>query len=399
LSIDNLKETKPMAAYFVDQVAAIATHLDDNGFLRVKGRIARIGVQKYIKGSKVVRVLRDTTEVVKSAKDFSHTPITLDHPVERVISTETSHLIKGYSGNIAYTNGWLEGDIIITHQDAIDAAATTHNQLSAGYYADIIEESGIWVDSLGVMGSVGAAYDYDCVQKEIKSNHIALVAKARAGDQAKLQLDSEDAFISDVDNYNNKQLVFFDKMDKPDKQDNMAIDAKQLAKVVKASVSDAIASEKEQEEKQAEAQRTQTKIADLEGRLAALQVENDSLKAEVNSLKTNNQPTMDAAQIAAEVEARLNLWEQTKSVIGDVDYTLDTTGIKKAYLVKKAPAFAKDIDAKAVAFIDGMFEVLVASPNTQTQEQIIDSQSAKTETETKLTVADAFNQRFARGTK
>lgn len=163
--------------------------IDPNGILRGMAKIARVGVQEYIIDGQLKKVLRPVDEVMQSADGFSNQVATLNHPADGVMvnSENAKDLQVGFSGDVSYSDGWLEGLITLTVDEAVNAARTTHKQFSNGYWADLVEESGVWKDELGVQGDVEVEYDYDLIQTNIRGNHIALVIAARAGDKATFQ--------------------------------------------------------------------------------------------------------------------------------------------------------------------------------------------------------------------
>ena len=163
--------------------------VDDNGYIRTEGIIARIGVQEYQQNGETIREFRPPEEVKKSAESFQRQPITLNHPPMLVNAENAANYSKGLSGEVDYENGLLEAELTITHKDAVEAATTSHKQLSNGYLCEVEDSSGTWTDEEGLVGEKGKQYQYDRIQKNIKGNHIALVKRARAGDVASLKLD------------------------------------------------------------------------------------------------------------------------------------------------------------------------------------------------------------------
>ena len=157
------------------------------GILRCRGTIARIGVQDYrdVDGS-IRREFRPPDEVEKSAKSFETQPITLDHPPEMVNASNSRQYMRGLSGVVQFDGALLSTELTVTDEEAVEAAQTTHRQLSNGYDCDIDYTPGVWENQ-----------PYDCIQRNIRGNHIALVERARAGDVAKLHLDSANDFRQD----------------------------------------------------------------------------------------------------------------------------------------------------------------------------------------------------------
>jgi len=171
-----------------DFVQVSAPRIDSKtGILRCRGTIARTGVQDYRNSDGTVRrELRPADEVEKSAKSFEAQPITLEHPPEMVNARNSRNYMRGLTGTVAFDGALLTTELTVTDQEAVDSAQTTHKQLSNGYECDIDETPGTW-----------EGQRYDCIQRNIRGNHVALVKQARAGEMAKLHLDSSDSLPSD----------------------------------------------------------------------------------------------------------------------------------------------------------------------------------------------------------
>jgi len=159
------------------------------GFLRIPGFITRTGVFSYRDGEgNVRRELRHPEDVFlpDSLETLKQTPVTLEHPPEMVTPTNVSKYMKGYVGErLDVVQDKIEGDLTISHQDAIDAVEKKGiKELSAGYLADLEPEVGHFN---------GAPYNFR--QKNIRYNHVALVDRGRAGPEVRLRLDSADAVM------------------------------------------------------------------------------------------------------------------------------------------------------------------------------------------------------------
>ena len=73
----------------------------------------------------------------------------------------------------------VRAEIVIHDTDSMKSAGL--KELSLGYNLDLDETPGVW-----------NGQRYDAVQKNIRINHLALVREARAGEQARLNLDGRD---------------------------------------------------------------------------------------------------------------------------------------------------------------------------------------------------------------
>lgn len=160
----------------------------DQGYLRVPGRVARTGLQKYTAGelqltdrkpTEIVNVYRPPEEVFsdESLKSYEDVDVTDGHPDSMVDARSFKDVAVGHTTDAAYADGdYVVADMIIKDQNAIDAVQKGKASLSAGYEAEYHHEPGTTQD--------GESYEF--VQRNIRINHVALVDQARAGREARL---------------------------------------------------------------------------------------------------------------------------------------------------------------------------------------------------------------------
>lgn len=173
---------------FVDRANVGDVKEIEGGYLVATTRVARTGVQLYLARElgdiainagfapdDVVRVYRHPDEVFHkdSLATITRVPVTVDHPSEGVTAENWAQLAVGEVGD-AYTTDkeWIVVNPMIKDSAAIQAARTTHKEISMGYGAAIVKAR----DGL----------DADFEQKNIRYNHLALVPKGRAGDMARI---------------------------------------------------------------------------------------------------------------------------------------------------------------------------------------------------------------------
>jgi hypothetical protein len=156
------------------------------GYRRVDGRIARIGVQEYRDGSGGMRrELRLPEEVfdAESLASFNLLPVTNQHPPMLLNADNARQYAVGALGDIRIDeNEWIVGTLLIHDKEAIAAVEGGRSQLSNGYSCELDESPGEW-----------NGQHYDSIQRKIRGNHCALVDAARAGPKARLRLDASDA--------------------------------------------------------------------------------------------------------------------------------------------------------------------------------------------------------------
>ena len=163
------------------------SEVTDEGYLKVWCKAARVGTQLYTRGDGTqVREYRPEDEVSDpdSLASFGMKAVTLNHPKVLLDSKTTKLHQVGHAGShVRFSDGFVEVALVITDQDAIDAVQRGDAQeVSAGYRVDYDPTPGVTPNG----------ESYDGIQRNIKVNHIALVARGRAGREARLLLDSCD---------------------------------------------------------------------------------------------------------------------------------------------------------------------------------------------------------------
>jgi hypothetical protein len=161
----------------------------DEGYIRAHAVVTRTGVFKYQNpDGSIRRELRHPDDVwtADSISSMEMIPVTNGHPAERLVTAENAkRLAIGYTGETIKKNGaFVLANMVITDQEGVDAVMQ-HNrkELSLGYTVDVEEEDGEFEGE-----------PYDARQRNIRYNHLAIVDKARAGNEARIALDSQDAF-------------------------------------------------------------------------------------------------------------------------------------------------------------------------------------------------------------
>lgn len=151
-----------------------------DGYLVAQAHIAKVGVQTYLgnevgrPGAGIVRVYRPAAEVFDRASltSFAHKPITVGHPPEGVTADNWKRRAVGYVGGEVLRDGdRIAVPLLFTDSAAIRQLESGVQELSGGYGCDLDWTPGVTAD--------GEAYD--AVQRQIRINHVALVAQGRAG--------------------------------------------------------------------------------------------------------------------------------------------------------------------------------------------------------------------------
>ncbi|WP_432320601.1 DUF2213 domain-containing protein [Yersinia enterocolitica] len=161
------------------------------GYLKVPGRVARVGVQQYLASElglkdrspgQIVNVYRPPTEVFDpvSLASYDNKDVTIDHPDDLVNAQTFKQVTAGHAISPGRQDvddpDYVVVDLLIKDQYAIDAINQNKEELSAGYTSEYRYAPGI--------APCGTAYEF--IQCTITINHIALCDQARAGHLARL---------------------------------------------------------------------------------------------------------------------------------------------------------------------------------------------------------------------
>lgn len=166
-----------------DSLPMPRAYFTPEGFLRDKPILTSCGIFEYTNpDGSIRRELRLPEDVFspESLRSFVGKPIVITHDAGLI---DKDNVAENQIGTIL-SEGERSGDdvrasIIIHDTDAMKSAGL--KELSLGYNLDLDETPGVW-----------NGQHFDAVQKNIRVNHLALVREARAGEQARLNLDGRD---------------------------------------------------------------------------------------------------------------------------------------------------------------------------------------------------------------
>ena len=158
----------------------------DEGFLIDKPKVTCIGVFIYTNPDGSIRKELRLPEHIfdkDSLATYKGKPIIVTHGAGRVDKDNVDDKETMTVGTML-SEGWRDGDdvrveIVIHNTDMVKRSKL--RELSLGYDLDLIEEPGVW-----------EGQEYDAIQTNITVNHLALVKDARAGNQARLNIDNKD---------------------------------------------------------------------------------------------------------------------------------------------------------------------------------------------------------------
>lgn len=160
-----------------------ATYFTDEGYLVDHPILTSCGIFEYHeKDGSVRRELRLPENVFeeKSLKSYKGKPIIITHDAGVIDSKNVGEEIIGTILSDGYKDGEdVRAQIIIHDTDTMKNSGL--RELSLGYNLDLVEQPGEWNGE-----------KYDAIQTNIMINHLALVSSARAGEQARLNIDGSD---------------------------------------------------------------------------------------------------------------------------------------------------------------------------------------------------------------
>lgn len=179
-----------------DAVQIAKARVDDDGFLHDTPVLTKTGVFVYRNpDGSTRREYRPPDEVFNadSLASYRGKPITIRHPTAGEVTPKT---VRGLSVGTIMSEGRKDGDNVVGDIVIQDPSAIgNYRELSLGYRLDVEYNP-------GVVPSTGEPYDY--IQRNIKINHLAVVPAARAGRDARLNLDGDE--ISEYESEGKKRM-------------------------------------------------------------------------------------------------------------------------------------------------------------------------------------------------
>lgn len=324
-----------------------------NGSLRVPVTITRTGVFQYTDSlGNTINELRHPDQVFK--KDSVNTArsiiVTDNHPPVMVTPKNANLYQKGLLDPVINQRGqYLDTYMTITDEDLIKLVKNGKREVSLGYYADTIAQSGVW-----------NGQKYDSIQKNIIYNHLSVVDKGRAGANVKIRMDSDSEEI--------EVLKFQNILEEKGEIHNMAkirIDSVEyeipdsVAHVVDGKIKDlstkldSLVSEKTGLD-QAKATLSSEKEA-LKGKYDALEVEYNTLKTKLDGY--SKKEVIEQAKDFLPKETKFD--------------NMDVRQIKEAAIKAKNANF--DTAGKSDEYVNAVFDSLLAFKPTQKRELKQDS--------------------------
>ena len=306
------------------------------GYLRGEAIVTRTGVFRYLNADGTERMeLRHPDDVFEEAslKSLYSIPITIDHPANLVTAETAAELSVGMTGSTHRVDREnIYTPLTITHKPGIDAVDAGKKELSLGYSLDLVPDTGSY-----------NGIEYTHRQKNIRYNHLAIVARGRAGAQARLNLDG--AAIQTPKNTGvNMQKV---------NVDGIQYDAApEVAKALERAAERADKAEKENE--------------DAKKSYDAMKKEYDTAKAKADELKAELEKMKEDRGDAAISEAakkRVALLTTASAVVA-MDSLVDKTDREIMESVITARHDGLDLSGKSDDYVAARFDAVVESVKT-----------------------------------
>jgi len=339
----------------------------DEGYLKVRARIARTGIQSYTDASGGIRLeYRPETEVAsqEALDSFREKCLTREHPPELLNAENTKTYAVGFtSADVSYSDGFVESTLTVTDKATIDEIIKGDvREVSCGYKVDYVDQPGITPDG----------QHYDGYQKNIRGNHVAIVKRARGGPQVRLLLDSADAAVTDLllsqGDIMSANIVF----------DGVSFEADPaLAAAIVAEREDAKASYADMKRKYDEMMSKASKMKEemdamekeMKGKMDAAEGRADALEQELNETRTE----LEAAKqvnVDSLVEERLALVNKART---SLDAEFDFVGKSSREIMEaaiKAVRGDSDLSERSDDYVQAMFDTLseVARKDSSTED-------------------------------
>lgn len=314
------------------------------GFIRVDGRLTRVGVLDYLRADGTIqRELRSPEEIFKadSLESLEGAPVTDMHPSAMVDSNNAQALGRGFVRSVRRDGNFVAAELVIQAADLIAKIdAGERAEISCGYSCEYLPTPGVW-----------EGQRYDGIQTNVVYNHTAVGPAnwGRAGSEVALRLDSADTdapvlvsrFDADEITADTGKDNHPPKSDKVTQQMTLKINGVEITKLDAAEVKLV----------QDELDAAMKLASDAEAKLGTLQAAAGASAVELASLKAR----CDAAEAKVAKVERGELETQVKPVLG-AEFKCDGKSdleIKSAVVTKMLPGLR--LDGADAAFVQGAY--------------------------------------------
>lgn len=316
------------------------TALTEDGKIRARCCITNVGVFTYRNSDGTLRrELRCPEEVFKqdSVDSLNGVPVTNLHHGMVDASNEGSLKVGRLDSDVTSDAYHLYATVNVEDEESVKEVVNGAKRgLSAGYRCRLDWTSGTW---MGV--------HYDCIQRDIRYNHVALVPKGRAGDDAVIHMDGADDCVCVGIETKTEEPTMEKRTIRMDGAD-VEVDATVAAFIEKQ---DAAIKDKEGE------------IARLNEDMASVKAEKDKIEAERDSLKSERDSFKEHADsmerdfpelVNKAVKSRLALVAKVQAVGVEVKEDMGDAEILGATIAKAYPD--RNLEGKSKDYIESCFD-------------------------------------------
>ena len=340
-----------------DKIKLAKASITADGFIKGEAVVTRPGIFNYLTSDgKISRRFRPPEEVAKQSHldSMKMMPITGGHPKERWVNVSNARQNSvGQTGeNVKVIDQYPVVPISIIDQQAVnDVKSGEITELSLGYTTELDHTPGTFNGET-----------YDCVQRNMRCNHLALVKHGRAnvdnsGEFAQINLcDENDAVLNeavdDIDvNFDNKQKRGNKNMLKVTLDGGLQYEA--APEVVNALNK----SKTTIDEKQKQLDDASVAYRSIKSDLDTLQGKHDVLADELKKSKAVN----DGIDVKGLAKARLKIVDQARAILDEATQkTIDDMSdmdIKKAVIKSQLKDVA--LDDKSDDYINACFDTCI----------------------------------------
>lgn len=324
------------------------------GFAKATVAVTSIGVFTYRNPDGTTRrELRLPEDVFKqdSMDTLALKPMTLLHPTkdqtpDSLLTPETVQALSCGSVGVPFADSYrVFTEIMVTRADAIESVLTGQTLgLSCGYTCDIEWTSGNWLGQ-----------DYDCIQRNIRYNHVALVPRPRAGDDSTIRLDAAGAPGPVPSEYLTTE--------KEPNMDYKKVNLDGVEYQAEAQVITALTKAQEQVATlNSQVDQLRTDAADSAKKVSTLEGERDSLKERLDAAEKEM-----PGKIAKAVQAQIDLMDKARAAGCEVRADMSEKELKTAVILKKFPK--ANLDGKDDNYIQARFDAACEAIAEDTENQ------------------------------
>lgn len=272
------------------------------GGARVPARLSRTGVLVYRQpDGKVRRELRLPEEVFKadSMKTLEDAPlIDIKHHTGMVTPDTYRKVSLGHvSGGVRRDGIYLISDVLVQDQETLDAIETgERTELSCGYECKLDWTPGVY-----------EGQEYDCIQRGIRYNHVALCPpnKGRAGPEVGLRLDANGNGAESEPEEQGEQEMKTIRIDGRDFEVGSDAHIAKIEELANAKVATA----------QSETQGVQRKLDDLQGRYDAADAASKKAKTEADAASERDKKEGEAKAARSKDTVRSRMRKLVRALV------------------------------------------------------------------------------------